>query len=330
MSPKILAAFATVALVVAACGSGDAVPAESTLPVDPSSTTVAPTTTTAATTTTVPDFPLTLEMMRGTVTLDSRPERIISLSATATESLYAIGAGDQVLAVDESSNFPEDAPVTDLNGFTVTAESIAALEPDLVVMFFDPGDVFDGLRILGIPTMFQTAAVDLRDAYHQIEQLGEATGHAAEATAYVEGMAGEIDSVVSGLPEDAPPAVFYHELDQALYSLTSVTLIGQLYAMLGLENIADAADPDATGYPQLSGEYILEQDPDLIFLADTKCCRQDADTVAGRPGWDTLTAVQSGRVIELDDDVASRWGPRIVDLMIDIRAGIASLEEADA
>lgn len=324
MTRKILLVACAMVVVAAACGGEETdFGASSTTTGVQVTTTTTPTTTTTA----VAEYPVTLELMRGTVTLESRPERIISLSATATESLFAIGAGEQVLAVDDSSNYPEDAPVTDLNGFTVTAESIAALEPDLVVMFFDPGDVFDGLRVLGIPTMFQPAAVDLRDAYHQIEQLGVATGHAEQALAYVDEMAEQIDVIVAGLPEDLPSGVFYHELDQALYSLTSVTLMGQLYEMLGLENIADAADPDGTGYPQLSGEYILEEDPGLIFLADTKCCGQNAETVAQRPGWDTLTAVQVGRVVELDDDIASRWGPRIVDLMLDIRAGIALLED---
>ena len=82
-------------------------------------------------------------------------------------------------------------------------------------------------------------------------------------------------------------------------------------------NAADAADPDdaSWGYPQQSAEYLLDADPDLIFLADTRCCSQTAVTVAERPGWETLTAVTNGTVIELDDDVASRWGPRIVHLL---------------
>jgi iron complex transport system substrate-binding protein len=84
---------------------------------------------------------------------------------------------------------------------------------------------------------------------------------------------------------------------------------------LGLQNIADPADDSGFGYPQLSAEFILEADPDFIFLADTVCCRQSAATLAERPGWDTLAAVRNGRVIELDDSVASRWGPRIVDFL---------------
>jgi iron complex transport system substrate-binding protein len=108
---------------------------------------------------------------------------------------------------------------------------------------------------------------------------------------------------------------FYYELDDTFYSVTSKTFIGQLLRMLGLENIADAVGKGSGGYPQLSAEYIIESDPDLIFLADTKCCGQSAETVAKRPGWAGLTAVAEGGVVPLDDDVASRWGPRVVELL---------------
>ena len=83
----------------------------------------------------------------------------------------------------------------------------------------------------------------------------------------------------------------------------------------GMENIGDAADADGFGYPQLTAEYIIGSDPDLIYLADTLCCGQTAGTVSERPGWNAMTAVQDGRIVELNDDVASRWGPRIADLV---------------
>jgi iron complex transport system substrate-binding protein len=99
--------------------------------------------------------------------------------------------------------------------------------------------------------------------------------------------------------------------------VTSSTFIGQVYALAGLENVADAADPNGefAGYPQLSPEFLVDADPDFIFLADTECCQQSAATLAERPGFDALTAVQEGRVVELSDDVASRWGPRLVDFL---------------
>ena len=201
------------------------------------------------------------------------PNAIVSLSPTATEDLFAIGAGDQVVAVDDQSNYPGDAPTTDLSGFEPNVEAIAGYEPDLVVFATEPGDLGSSLEGLGITALQLDAAPNLDVAYDQIEQLGAATGHADEAAALVEQMRSDIQ----GLVDEADPASgtsFYYELDDTFYSVTSKTFIGQLLRMLGLENIADAVGKGSGGYPQLSAEYIIESDPDLIFLADTKCCGQ--------------------------------------------------------
>ncbi len=124
----------------------------------------------------------------------------------------------------------------------------------------------------------------------------------------------------------SPPLTYYYELDQTYYSLTSKTFVGQLLALLGLKSIADAAHGAAAagGYPQLSSEFIVKANPDYVILADTLCCHQSAATVAHRPGWAGMRAVRDGHVIALNDDIASRWGPRIVTLLRDVAAGIAA------
>jgi iron complex transport system substrate-binding protein len=267
-------------------------------------------------------FPITIQAPNGPVTIDERPTRIVSLSPTATEVLFAIEAGGQVVAVDDQSNFPDDVPVGDLSGLDPNIEAIADLEADLVVMMFDVGgETVAALEAIGIPSLVHGAAVDLDDAYAQIEQLGAATGSVAEAAALVASMQGDIDRIVADT--DAAGATYYHELDPLLYSATSATFAGALYAMLGLSNIADAAD-DGSGYPLLSAEYIVAEDPDLVFLADTKCCGESADTVAARPGWDTMGAVREGAIIELDDDIASRWGPRVVEFLEAVAVAIGA------
>jgi iron complex transport system substrate-binding protein len=297
-TPRSILLTLAYALTLAACGPGDAgtAGAGSPSPVADSS------------------FPVTVRGTNGAVTIDERPRRIVSLSPTATEDLFAIGAGDQVIAVDDRSNHPPQAPVTDLSGFEPNIEAIAAYEPDLVVYATEVGDLGSSLESVGLTALQLDAAVTLDDVYGQIEQLGLATGHASEASALVQEMRGEVETIVSGAA-DAAGLTFYYELDDTFYSVTSETFIGQLFAMLGLENIADAAGKGTGGYPQLSAEYIIEADPDLIFLADTKCCGQSPQTVARRPGWDEIAAVEDGNVIPLDDDVASRWGPRVVDLL---------------
>jgi iron complex transport system substrate-binding protein len=271
-------------------------------------------------------FPVTVTTANGDVTIDERPERIISLSPTATEMLFAIGADDQVIAVDDQSTHPSDAPTTDLSGFEPNVEAIASYEPDLVVYSTEPGDLGSTLEGLGITTMLLPAAASLDDVYEQLEQLGAATGHVPQAAVVVDEMRSEIGSIVSSIERPEPALTFYHELDDTLYTVTSETFIGQLYELAGLRNIADAADDTGGGYPQLSAEYVIRADPDLIFLADTKCCGQSAATVAERPGWSGITAVRDGNVVPLDDDVASRWGPRIVDYLRTIAAAVSRVD----
>jgi iron complex transport system substrate-binding protein len=245
------------------------------------------------------------------------PGRIVAISTVATEMLFAIGAGDQVVAVDSLSTFPADAPVTDLSGFEPNLEAILGFQPDLVVLSYDPGDVVAGLEAAGVESLLQEASMTIVDTYAQILALGEITSRVAEATALVGTMQAEMADLAASVTQRDEPLSYYHELDDTLYTVTSATFIGEVYALAGLVNAADPADADGSswGYPQVSAEYLLDADPDIIFLADTKCCGQTAATIAERPGWETLTAVSTDRIVELDDDVASRWGPRIVDFL---------------
>ena len=256
------------------------------------------------------------------------PARIVSISTVATEMLFAIGAGDQVVAVDSLSTFPADAPVTDLSGFEPNIEAILGFQPDLVIISYDPGDVVAGLQAAGVESLLQGASMTIAETYDQILALGEITAHAAEATALVEDMKAEMADLAASVSQRDEPLSYYHELDDTLYTVTSATFIGEVYALAGLVNAADPTDADGTswGYPQLSAEYLLDADPDIIFLADTKCCSQTAATIADRPGWETLTAVSTGRIVELDDDVASRWGPRIVDFLRAIVDAVNSVD----
>ena len=259
---------------------------------------------------------------------ESAVQRIVSISPTATEMVFAIGAGDRVVAVDQFSYYPEEAPVTDLDGWNPNIEAIASYEPDLVLMHTS-GDAGASLEALGIEVWAHDAPLAFDDVYVQIEQLGAITGQDDEAAALVAGMQAEIGELIAAAP-GASGLSYYHELDNTLYTVTGSTFIGQVYGLFGLTNVADPADADgrAWGYPQLSDEYLVDADPDIIFLADTLCCGQDAPTVAARPGWDRLTAVQTGRIVELNDDIVSRWGPRLVDFIAAISGVLVSIGAA--
>jgi cobalamin transport system substrate-binding protein len=270
-------------------------------------------------------FPVTVVASNGKVTVTKRPTRIVSLSPTATESLFAIGAGPQVVAVDDQSDYPKNAPRTALSGFTPNVEAIAAYRPDLVVIAYDPKGLSGALERLGITVLHQDGAKSFKGAYQQIRQLGMVTGRESAAVKLVTGMKSKIARVVAGARKARAGLTVYHELDPTLFSATSKTFVGQVYTALGLKNIADAADSAGFGYPQLSAEYVVSANPDLIVLADTVCCGQKASTVAARPGWDRINAVKTGSVVRVDDSIASRWGPRLVNFFRAMSSALARL-----
>ncbi|NBN89877.1 MAG: ABC transporter substrate-binding protein [Actinobacteria bacterium] len=243
-------------------------------------------------------------------------ERIVSLSATATEMLYAIGAQDQIVAVDNFSNYPQEAAdfATKIDAFEPSVEAISELDPTVVLLTYDPGDLQAQLEKLGIKVWFGAAAATLDDTYKQISELGDLTGKADDAAALVDSMKTEIEETITSMELPDAPVSYYYELDNTFFSVTSNTFVGQLMSRFMLQNVADTAEA-GNDYPQLSAESIISSNPQMIFLADTKCCKQTAETVAARAGWDVIDAVKNGNVVELDDDIASRWGPRVVDLV---------------
>lgn len=257
------------------------------------------------------------------------PERIVSLSPTHTEILFALGAGEQVVAVDAMSNHPPESAdlVTALSGFEPNVESIVSYQPDLVVIGDDFNDLAGQLEQVGIASWVDPAPLNLDEVLSQMEDLGRRIGRSSEAAALVATLRTEIDDIVESIPALTSPLSYYHELDESYFTVTSNTFIGSLYELFGLRNIADAAEADSD-YPQLSAEFIISQNPDIVFLADTKCCAVSATSVASRPGWDSLAAVRNGQVVELDDDIASRWGPRIVDFIRSIAAAVAAMAES--
>ena len=307
MFKKINVVVAVSALFLTACGQSSSSSAESAAP------------------TVTASFPVTIENNGTSVVIPEQPDAIISLSPTATEILFAIDAGDQVIAVDDQSNYPAEAPISDLSGFTPNLESIVALSPDLVVVSFDVDGIVAALTAAEIPVLVQYAAATLDDTYLQIAELGTATGQSAKAEELTTQMKSDIDAAIAQVPAEAAGLTYFHELDNTLYTVTSATFIGSVYALAGLTNIADTAADAASGYPQLSPEFLVDADPAIVFLADTKCCGQTAETLAQRPGFDGLSAIANNSVVELDDDVASRWGPRTVDFVKAIVDGVLTV-----
>jgi iron complex transport system substrate-binding protein len=277
-------------------------------------------------------FPITIKAADGTFTLSSRPTSIVSLSPTSTEILFAIGAGQQVTAVDSYSDYPPNAPITKLSGYTPNVEAIAKYKPDLVVVASDPAGFNTQMAALKIPVLYFSAAANLKQAYAQYVTLGKATGHVAQAKTEVANVKTKIASIIASTPRAPKGTTYYYELDPTYYSVTSTTFVGQLFALLGLKSIADSAKGVAAsgGYPQLNAEFILKANPSYVFLADTLCCKATASTVAARPGWSAMSAVKKNRVIPLNDDIASRWGPRVTILLQDIADALKGVKVSTA
>lgn len=299
--------FAAPALVLAACGASSS----------GTSTGASGTTPGAATASATSAFPVTLTGASGKVTLPAPPHRIVSLSPTATETLFAIGAGSQVVAVDDNSTYPAQAPKTSLSAFQPNAEAVAKYTPDLVVISNDANGLVAALNKLKVPVLALPAVSTLEESYAQERELGRATGHVQQAEDVVTKEKARIASAVASVPASAKGLKVYHELDQTYYSATSSTFIGSIYSLLGLHDIADGAKGAASsgGYPKLSAEYIVTSAPDLIVLADSQCCGQSPATVAKRPGFAGVPAVKNGHVVTIGDDIASRWGPRVPDFV---------------
>jgi iron complex transport system substrate-binding protein len=303
---RLLAAIAVPALaLLAACGgtSGTTSTTASSAPAASASSTTAA-------------FPVTVTGSNGPVTIQSQPKKIVVLSPADTEILFAIGAGPQVAAVDDQSNYPQGVPTQKkLSSYKPNAEAVAGYSPDLVVLSNDDNGIVEALKKLNVPTLVLAAPATLDASYDEYTTLGKATGHEAEAQKEVQQVKDRIAKAVASVPASGKGLKVYHELDQTYYSATSSTFIGSVYKLFGLQDIADAAKGASSGYPQLSAEYIVKAAPDLIVLADTKCCQQSAQSLAKRPAFASIPAVKNGKVIAADDDIVSRWGPRTADFV---------------
>lgn len=255
-----------------------------------------------------------------------RPQRIVSLSPMATEVLFAIGAGEQVVAVDEFSYYPPEAPVTDLSGWAPNVEAVLSYEPDLVVIANDANDLMAGLDAVGVGVHLSSAPEDLGRGYVSIIELGIAAGRLDEAQALVADLQAEINAALDAAPD--MPVRVYHELDNTYFSVNSNSFIGAVYAAMGTINIADEADADGYGYPQLTEEYIVEADPELIVITDL--VGYTAEDVAARPGWGEVAAVRNGNIVVVNSDIASRWGPRLPQFINAVAEALASVAAPDS
>lgn len=248
--------------------------------------------------------------------------RIVSLSPTHTETLFALGLGEFVVAVDGRSDFPAEAAAVrrdDLSADDADLSVLLSFDPDVVIVGEDPTDAASRIRSEGIVVFEGPPPLSLAEAYEQMRGVAAVVGHPESADALIADMQTSIDRIVSSLPPGE--RTYFHEIDPSLFTITPGSFVDSVYGELDLVSIVSAGPADVV---QVSNEEVFAADPDVLMLADVECCAVTVETVAARPGWSTLSAVRDGAVVELQEYMVQRWGPRIVDL-VEAAAGGAAM-----
>ena len=242
---------------------------------------------------------------------ESEDIKIISLSTTHTEIIQSLEAQDTLVAVDAFSEV--DFPVEKIDAYTVTAEELAPLNPDMVIIAFDFNGIVEGLESQEINYVLLPPAKNFEDVYSQISIIGEIVNKKGEASSKVRDMKLEINRILDDANyEDVS---VYHEIGYSygIYSVNSDSLIGEIYNALGVVNIANSEeDPFGSGYPALSEEMVIESNPDYIIVGHSDYLNKDLSI---REGWGNISAVESSNVYFLDDTLASNWGTTTVQLV---------------
>ena len=242
---------------------------------------------------------------------ESEDIKIISLSTTHTEIIQSLEAQDTLVAVDAFSEV--DFPVEKIDAYTVTAEELAPLNPDMVIVAFDFNGIVDGLESQEINYVLLPPAKNFEDVYSQISTIGEIVNKKGEASSKVRDMKLEINRILDDANYENVSV--YHEIGYSygIYSVNSDSLIGEIYNELGIVNIANSEeDPFGSGYPALSEEMVIESNPDYIVVGHSDYLNKDLSI---REGWGNISAVENSNVYFLDDTLASNWGTTTVQLV---------------
>ena len=242
---------------------------------------------------------------------ESEDIKIISLSTTHTEIIQSLEAQDTLIAVDAFSEV--DFPVERIDAYTVTAEELALLNPDMVIVAFDFNGIVDGLESQEIKYVLLPPAKNFEDVYSQISTIGEIVNKKGAASSKVRDMKLEINRILDDANYENVSV--YHEIGYSygIYSVNSNSLIGEIYNELGVVNIANSEqDPFGSGYPALSEEMVIESNPDYIVVGHSDYLNKDLSI---REGWGNISAVENSNVYFLDDTLASNWGTTTVQLV---------------
>jgi iron complex transport system substrate-binding protein len=253
-----------------------------------------------------------------TVKIDSVPERIVSIAPTPTELLFAVGAGDLVVGVDTYSDYPaEVAELPKVGDMPILVEAVVALEPDLIVCGdFLPLDELELLEDQGVPYVV-LATRTLDEVVKDVRLVGILTGHVEEANTLADSLEARIEAVrEKTLADDVVKPRVYLEY-YPYFTFGPGSFGHDLIHSAGGINIAENTSSE---YPMISTELILGGDPEIIVYTVGYMCSTTAEDFALRPGWENLTAVIEDNIHSMDDNLVSRYGPRVVDGLEELAA----------
>ena len=241
----------------------------------------------------------------------SKEIRVVSLSTTHTEIIQSLEAQETLIAVDSFSEV--DFPVEVIDAHTVTAEELAPLNPDVVILAFDFNGIVEGLKNQEINYVLLPPAKNFEDVYSQIETIGSIVNRENEAFSTTRDMKIEINRILDNA--NFGDTSVYHEIGYSygIYSVNSDSLIGQIYNSLGVVNIANnTEDPFGSGYPALTEEQVIESNPEYIVIGHSDYLNKDLST---RMGWEDINAIENSNVYFLDENLANNWGTTTVELV---------------
>jgi iron complex transport system substrate-binding protein len=250
--------------------------------------------------------------MCSNVTQETSQEiKVVSLSTTHTEIIQSLNAQETLVAIDSFSEV--DFPVQVIDAYTVTAEELAPLNPDVVILAFDFNGIVEGLENQELNYVLLPPAKNIEEVYLQIETIGSLVNKESEAFSTIRDMKIEINRILDNA--NFGNTSVYHEIGYSygIYSVNSNSLIGQIYNSLGVTNIANnTEDPFGSGYPSLTEEQIIESNPEYIVIGHSDYLNKDLST---RMGWEDINAIENSNVYFLDENLANNWGTTTVDLV---------------
>ena len=244
-------------------------------------------------------------------TESSTEQRVVSLSTTHTEIIQTLGGENLLVGIDSFSE--SELPIEKIDAFTVTADELVNLNPDLVIVAFDFNGIIDGLEALNLNYVLLPPARNFDEVYTQIMEIGNLINKSEESIDLVSEMENDVAEIIESF--SAQNVKVFHEIGYTygIYTVNENSFIGEIYNLLGVDNIANfKEDPFGSGYPEFSEEEILMANPNLIIVGHSDYLNKDLST---RVGWEEITAIQSGNLFFLDENLANNWGTNTVDLL---------------